>query len=113
MSNDVDPVILLRMSERDWLTVVSDLNNEQVNDILEHETYDAHNIDTQEQDTSFGDVENYERLIQTCDVNLDTLRNVKFSSDVTPKCLPTQTDVVTFSATLVQISQVFLSHLER
>lgn len=70
VSNDVDPVILLRMSERDWLTVVSDLNNEQ------------------EQDTSFGDVENYERLIQTCDVNLDTLRNVKFSSDVTPKCLP-------------------------
>ena len=88
MSNDVDPVILLRMSERDWLTVVSDLNNEQVNDILEHETDDADNIDTQEQDTSFGDVENYERLIQTCDVNLDTLRNVKFSSDVTPKCLP-------------------------
>ena len=30
MSTDVDPVILLRMSERDWLNVVSDLNNEQV-----------------------------------------------------------------------------------
>ena len=32
MSTDVDPVILLRMSERDWLNVVSDLNNEQVED---------------------------------------------------------------------------------
>ena len=45
-------------------------------------------IDIQEQDTSFGDVENYERLLQTCDVNLDTLRNINFPSDVTPKCLP-------------------------
>ena len=39
MSTDVDPVILLRMSERDWLNVVSDLNNEQgqedVHDILD------------------------------------------------------------------------------
>ena len=27
---EVDPVILLRMSERDWLTVLSDLNSEKV-----------------------------------------------------------------------------------
>ena len=27
---EVDPVILLRMSERDWLSVLSDLNSEKV-----------------------------------------------------------------------------------
>ena len=76
------------MSERDWLNVVSDLNNEQVEDADEVGNDDTDIVIDQEQDTSFGDVENYERLLQTCDVNLDTLRNINFSSDVTPKCLP-------------------------
>lgn len=67
---EVDPVILLRMSERDWLTVLSDLNSEK------------------EQEPSFGDVDNFDRLIQTCALNLDTLKKIKFGPDVIPKCLP-------------------------
>ena len=42
MSTDVDPVILLRMSERDWLNVVSDLNNEQVQEDV-HDILDDDN----------------------------------------------------------------------
>ena len=43
---------------------------------------------SQEQETSFGDVDNFDRLIQTCALNLDTLKKIKFGPDVIPKCLP-------------------------
>ena len=35
---EVDPVILLRMSERDWLSVLSELNSEKVNILLTMKT---------------------------------------------------------------------------
>ena len=33
-------------------------------------------------------MDNYDRLIQTCGVNLDTLQKLNISADVAPKCLP-------------------------
>ena len=81
-------MILLRMSERDWLTVLSDLNSEKVMRMMKHIDRLSHMLCFQEQETSFGDVDNFDRLIQTCALNLDTLKKIKFGPDVVPKCLP-------------------------
>ena len=81
----LDPVVLLRMSERDWLSVLADLNAEKVTATSSLRSF--HNC-FQEQETSFGDVDNFDRLIQTCGVNLDTLKKINFGPDVSPKCLP-------------------------
>ena len=81
-------MILLRMSERDWLTVLSDLNSETVMIRMEKCNICSDVLPFQEQETSFGDVDNFDRLIQTCALNLDTIKKIKFGPDVIPKCLP-------------------------
>ena len=61
-------MIVLRMSERDWLNVVSE-----------------HNTDIE---TSFGDEDNLERLIETSNVNIGTLKSITMQTETEPKCLP-------------------------
>ena len=96
---EVDPVILLRMSERDWLSVLSDLNSEKV--MMMMDKYNViYDLCFQEQETSFGDVDNFDRLIQTCALNLDTLKKIKFGPDVIPKCLPRDHEGRYFQRTL-------------
>jgi len=70
-TDTIDPVIILRMSERDWLNVVSDLNSDQ-----------------EDSNQRFGDVEVFSRLLETCKINLETVRNIKIHQDVSPRCLP-------------------------
>ena len=74
------------MSERDWLSVVSDLNNEQVSQTLKIFSLLPSSFCTQ--NTSFGEVKIFERLIETCQTNLETLRNMTIQTEVAPKCLP-------------------------
>merc|ERR1711953_1406808 len=65
----LDPVLLLRMSERNWLNVLTELN-------------------TEENLTAFGDPEHFQRLMKTCETNIETLSNTKISPEVVPQCLP-------------------------
>ena len=65
----LDPVLLLRMSERNWLNVLTELN-------------------TEENQTAFGDQEQFQRLMKTCETNIETLANTKISPEVVPQCLP-------------------------
>merc|ERR1711953_1046985 len=65
----VDPVLLLRMSERNWLNVLTEVN-------------------TQENLSAFGDPEHFQRLMKTCETNIETLSNTKISPEVVPQCLP-------------------------
>jgi len=66
----VDPIILLRMSERDWISAVHELNDDK-------------------KETNFGEKENFERMITTCNVNLEILRSLVITEESNrPKCLP-------------------------
>lgn len=65
----LDPVLLLRMSERNWLNVLTELNSE-------------------ENQTAFGEMEHFHRLMKTCETNIETLSNTKISPEVVPQCLP-------------------------
>eukprot|EP00092_Neocalanus_flemingeri_P027351 GFUD01029663.1.p1 GENE.GFUD01029663.1~~GFUD01029663.1.p1 ORF type:complete len:572 (+),score=173.88 GFUD01029663.1:147-1862(+) len=68
-NEDIDPIILLRMSERDWINAVHELKEKK--------------------ETNFGEQENYERMITTCNVNLEILRSLDISPETNrPKCLP-------------------------
>jgi len=68
-TEEIDPIILLRMSERDWINTIHELNEKK--------------------ETNFGDRENFERLITTCNVNLDILKSLKITEETNgPKCLP-------------------------
>ena len=64
-----DPVLLLRMCERDWVGVVTDLNTDT------------------SRATCYGDVDTFTRLLDTCRVNLEILRRLDIPEDVTPRCL--------------------------
>ena len=65
----LDPVLALRRSERNWLNVLTELNTE-VNQ------------------AAFGEIEHFQRLMATCQTNIETLSTIKISADVVPKCLP-------------------------
>ena len=65
----LDPVLLLRMSERNWLNVLTELN-------------------TEDNQTAFGDEEHFQRLMKTCQTNMETLSNTKISPEVVPQCVP-------------------------
>lgn len=65
----LDPVLVLRRSERNWLNVLTELNTE-VNQ------------------AAFGEIEHFQRLMATCETNIETLSTIKISADVVPKCLP-------------------------
>jgi len=66
--DEIDPIILLRMSERDWISAVQELNEKK--------------------ETNFGEKENYERMITTCTVNLEILRGLDITTQTSrPKCL--------------------------
>lgn len=65
----MDPVLLLRKSERSWLNVLTELN-------------------TEANQLAFGEMEHFQRLIKTCETNIDTLSTIRISADVVPKCLP-------------------------
>jgi len=68
-NEEIDPIILLRMSERDWISAVHELNEKK--------------------ETNFGEKENYERMITTCNVNLEILRSLDISPEtIRLKCLP-------------------------
>merc|ERR1711915_956416 len=68
-TEEIDPIILLRMTERDWINTIHELNEKK--------------------ETNFGDRENFERLITTCNVNLDILKSLKITEETNgPKCLP-------------------------
>merc|ERR1711953_893861 len=64
-----DPVLVLRMSERNWLNVLTELN-------------------TEDNQAAFGETEHFQRLIKTCKTNIDTLSTIRISADVVPRCLP-------------------------
>jgi hypothetical protein len=65
----VDPIILLRMSERDWISAIHELKEKK--------------------ETNFGEKENFERMITTCNVNLEILRSLVITEESNrPKCLP-------------------------
>merc|ERR1711874_713765 len=65
----LDPVLVLRMSERNWLNVLTELN-------------------TEDNQAAFGETEHLQRLIKTCKTNIDTLSTIRISADVVPRCLP-------------------------
>ena len=65
----LDPVLVLRMSERNWLNVLTELN-------------------TEDNQAAFGETEHFQRLIKTCKTNIDTLSTIRISADVVPRCLP-------------------------
>jgi len=69
-ANDaIDPIILLRMSERDWISAIHELKEKK--------------------ETNFGEKDNFERMITTCSVNLDILKSLKITEEShRPKCLP-------------------------
>lgn len=67
--DDIDPIILLRMSERDWISAIHELNEKK--------------------ETNFGEKDNFERMITTCTVNLEILKSLKITEEThRPKCLP-------------------------
>ena len=68
ISVGLDPVLVLRMSERNWLNVLTELN-------------------TEANQSAFGEIDHFQRLIKTCETNIDSLSSIKISDDVGPKCL--------------------------
>merc|ERR1711872_1154809 len=84
----VDPIILLRMSERDWISAVHELNEKK--------------------ETNFGEKENFERMITTCNVNLEILKSLVITAESNrPKCLPRD------HKDLVETWEVLLSDLNK
>lgn len=84
----VDPIILLRMSERDWISAVHELNEKK--------------------ETNFGEKENFERMITTCNVNLEILKSLVITEESNrPKCLPRD------HKDLVETWEVLLSDLNK
>ena len=84
---ELDPIILLRMSERDWINAVHELNEKKETNFGDKENFvgEAHSSFS----LVFFNILYQERLITTCNINLEALRQLQISEVTSgPKCLP-------------------------